>query len=131
MISLILVSSFAARIPFLNSTFTLTLQIRSLSDLDESVTGFGVVEFEDREESFTIELVVGEQAAPDDSFAESTLNLSNTKEVGGCNCQVTSPSPSLALAPPPPLEYCPVSVALYVLMYHCTIACACSSHTQS
>jgi hypothetical protein len=31
-----------------------------------------------------------------------TLNLANTKETGGCNCQINRPSPSMALAPAPP-----------------------------
>jgi hypothetical protein len=39
---------------------------------------------------------------PEEEEILDELNLANTKETGGCNCQISRPTSSLALAPPPP-----------------------------
>jgi len=71
----------------------------------------GVAVLGDREESFQLEVDFTSGAAssgPCEAQLDfDDLNLSNIKEVGGCSCQITTPTPSLALALPPDDTACP------------------------
>lgn len=80
-----------------------------------SFTLSGMVLFDNRDEVFQLELDFStKEADPSQGCGGESLdpleelNLSNTNEVAGCNCQTTLPTQAMALAPlPPKRPVCP------------------------
>jgi hypothetical protein len=73
------------------------------------ITISGLVIMGNKEESFQVEVDLSSSTENDGQLVSSDdpLNLSNVKELAGCNCQVSKPTPQgLALAADPP-EVCP------------------------
>ena len=59
--------------------------------------------------------------------AHPEFTLSTTKEVGGCNCETTSPSLSLQLSPPPPqINDCPETALISTSQQNEVTFCYCS-----
>lgn len=95
--------------PGIDGQPTVILLPSSLFEGATTIAIFGsVVTDAPSEESFQLDLELqpSQEMSPYDEF--SSLNLSTTKEVGGCVCVMTSSSQEIALAPPPPnLGSCP------------------------
>lgn len=88
-------------------TFPLEDMLEDPSQPSGAVTVSGLVISGDSEETFklVVDFSADDESTPD--FFEE-LSLSNVKEIGGCDCQMTRPTPSLAKKPlPPDFPPCP------------------------
>ncbi len=95
----------------------ITFPLESFFDGPFTVSGHAIMEMSEQSFHLKVDYSATSPTAegpcdaltPQEEQVLEELNLSNTKETGGCNCEVTRPSSSLALSPPPPEQggFCP------------------------